>query len=173
MVFTSNREENTVGVFKHGKDQDLQKVKVGGRPNELAFDYTRNMLPAANVPKPDSRDRVTVSIVDAASGTMTADAAVSGRTRWAIFDPKAERFYVTLLNLARLSYLVPKTLTVYWDHTRFQRRGHMGWTSIAEGDVCSVLAMKVAFTRSTLNRKKCQNHQNLQDLLMPYSTIRS
>jgi len=36
VVFTSNRGENTVGVFDHGKDWGLDKIKVGGRPNGLA-----------------------------------------------------------------------------------------------------------------------------------------
>ncbi len=105
MVFTSNRGESTVSAFNHGKDQCLQKIRVGGRPNGLAFDYTRNTLLAANVPKPDSRDRVTVSIVDVASGTMTADVAVSGRTRWAVFDPNAERFYVNIADPSEIAIL--------------------------------------------------------------------
>jgi DNA-binding beta-propeller fold protein YncE len=82
MVFTSDRGENTVGVFNHGEDHDLQKIKVGGRPNGLAFDHSRNVLLAANVPKPTSKNAVTVSIVDVAKKTMTADVAVPGRTRW-------------------------------------------------------------------------------------------
>src|SRR3989442_4631282 len=49
----------------------------------------------------------------------------------------------------------------------------MDSTSTREGDVCSAHAMKVAFTRSTLHREKCQNHQDLQDPLMSYSTIQS
>jgi DNA-binding beta-propeller fold protein YncE len=96
IVFTSNRGENTVCVFDHGRDWGLQKIKVGGRPNGLAFDYSRNTLLAANVPKPSSKDPVTVSIVDVGNGTMTADLTVSGRTRWAVFDPETERFYVNI-----------------------------------------------------------------------------
>ena len=96
MVFTSNRGENTVGVFNHGNDRSLHKIKVGGRPNGLAFDYSSNMLLAANVPRPESRDDVTVSIVDVAKKIMTADVAVPGRTRWAVFDPDTERFYVNI-----------------------------------------------------------------------------
>jgi DNA-binding beta-propeller fold protein YncE len=96
MVFTSNRGENTVGVFNHGKDQDLQKIKVGGRPNGLAFDLSRNLLLGANVPKPNSGYPVTVSMVDVTTRTLTADITVPGRTRWAVFDPETERFYVNI-----------------------------------------------------------------------------
>jgi len=105
MVFTSNRGENTVGVFGHGKEQGLQKIKVGGRPNGLAFNHSSNMLLAANVPKPNSRDAVTVSIVDVAKKTMTADVAVPGRTRWAVFDPGTKRFYVNIADPSEIAVL--------------------------------------------------------------------
>ncbi len=108
MVFTSNRGENTVGVFNHGKDNSLHMIRVGGRPNGLAFDYSMNMLLAANIPKPDSRDPVTVSIVDVSSRTMTADVTVSGRTRWAVFDPDTERFYVNIADPSEIAVLDAK-----------------------------------------------------------------
>jgi len=108
LIFTSNRGENTVGVFSHGKDRGLRKIKVGGRPNGLAFDCSRNMLLAANVPKPDSRDRVTVSILDVANGTITADVVVSGRTRWAVFNPNAERFYSNIADPSEIAILDAK-----------------------------------------------------------------
>jgi DNA-binding beta-propeller fold protein YncE len=108
MVFTSNRGENTVGIFNHGKDRSLHKIKVGGRPNGLAFDALRNNLLAANVPKPNSQDPVTVSIVNVAEGVMTADVAVPGRTRWAVFDPELERFYVNIADPSEIAVLDAK-----------------------------------------------------------------
>jgi len=108
MVFTSNRGENTVGVFNHGKDRSLHKIKVGGRPNGLAFDALRNNLLAANVPKPNSQNPVTVSIVNVAKGIMTADVAVPGRTRWAVFDPETERFYVNIADPSEIAILDAK-----------------------------------------------------------------
>ena len=105
LVFTSNRGENTVGVFGHGEDQGLQKIKVGGRPNGLAFNHASNMLLAANVPKPNSKSAVTVSIVDVAKKTMTADVAVPGRTRWAVFDPDTKRFYVNIADPSEIAML--------------------------------------------------------------------
>jgi len=81
LVFTSNRGENTVGVFTHGKESRMEKVKVGGRPNGLAFDPSRGTLLAANVSKPSSTDPITVSIVDVKKKMMTANVIVPGRTR--------------------------------------------------------------------------------------------
>src|SRR5207249_4213371 len=49
VVFTSNRGDDTVAVFPEGDDAKLAKIKVGVRPNGLAFDPTRNLLLAANV----------------------------------------------------------------------------------------------------------------------------
>ena len=108
IVFTSNRGENTVGVFNHGKDHSLQKVGVGGRPNGLAFDYSRSTLLAANVAKPDTKDPVTVSIIDVPKKTMTADVVVSGRTRWAVFDHETERFYVNIADPSEIAILDAK-----------------------------------------------------------------
>jgi DNA-binding beta-propeller fold protein YncE len=108
MVFTANRGENTVGVFTYGKDRDLRKIKVGGRPNGLAFDHPRNILLAANVPRPNTKDQVTVSIVDVADGVMTADVAVPGRTRWTIFDPNTERFFVNIAEPSEIAILDAK-----------------------------------------------------------------
>ncbi len=108
IVFTSNRGENTVGAFNHGKDRSLHKIKVGGRPNGLAFDASTNSLLAANVPKPNSQDPVTISIVDVAKGVMTADVTVPGRTRWAVFDPDTERFYVNIADPSEIAIIDAK-----------------------------------------------------------------
>ena len=51
-VFTSNRGENTVGIFSPDDEAGLTKVPVGMRPNGLAYDATRNLLLAANVGDP-------------------------------------------------------------------------------------------------------------------------
>ena len=41
LVFTSNRGENTVGIFPADREEALIKVKVGQRPNGLAYDPGR------------------------------------------------------------------------------------------------------------------------------------
>src|SRR5215470_10342798 len=52
LAFTSNRGEDTVGIFPLGAEASLVKVPVGVRPNGLAFDPRRNVLVAANVGDP-------------------------------------------------------------------------------------------------------------------------
>jgi len=90
-------------VFNHGRDRDLTKIRVGGRPNGLAFDQSKNTLLAANVPRPDSKDPISVSIIDISKGIMTADVTVPGRTRWSVYDPKAERFYVNIADPSQIA----------------------------------------------------------------------
>jgi len=96
LVFTSNRAENTVGIFSPDREEALIKVKVGQRPNGLAYDAGRRLLLAANVGDPAKPGSFSVSLVDASARTMIADVPVSGRTRWVIFDGETESFYVNI-----------------------------------------------------------------------------
>lgn len=96
LVFTSNRGEDTIGVFAVGAEQNITKVKVGIRPNGLSFDPRRGLLLAANVGDPDIPNSFTVSIVDVERREMIHSIPVPGRTRWTIFDPAAECFYVNI-----------------------------------------------------------------------------
>src|SRR2546426_11861430 len=73
LVFTSNRGEKTVGVFPHGREGKLEKVKVGGFPNGLAFDPSRESLLAANVLRQDDPAPITLSIVEARKKILSAD----------------------------------------------------------------------------------------------------
>ena len=96
LVFTSNRGEKTVGVFPHRQETKLVKVKVGGDPNGLAFDPSQDNLLAANVSRADDPVPITSSIVNVKNNILTADILMPGRTRWAVFDRKAERFYINI-----------------------------------------------------------------------------
>jgi DNA-binding beta-propeller fold protein YncE len=117
-VFTSNRGEDTVGIFTpssfdghgpsspssfdgHGpsspsSEASVEKVAVGVRPNGLAYDLGRRRLLSANVGDPAVPGSCTVSIVDVAGRCRVADLPVAGRTRWTIFDPRADVFHVNI-----------------------------------------------------------------------------
>src|SRR5262245_47922687 len=49
LVFTSNRRENTVGIFAPDDGAGLARVAVGVGPNGLAYDPGSRLLLAANV----------------------------------------------------------------------------------------------------------------------------
>jgi DNA-binding beta-propeller fold protein YncE len=96
LVFTSNRGENTVGIFAPVDEPRVEKVAVGVRPNGLAYDARRGRLLAANVGDPNRPESFTVSIVDVAARRMIADLSVAGRTRWTVADTEAGVFYVNV-----------------------------------------------------------------------------
>jgi DNA-binding beta-propeller fold protein YncE len=96
LVFTSNRGEDTVGIFDPRDPRALAKVPVGRRPNGLAFDPVRRTLLVANVGDPADPASHTLSVVDIDRAVMSGSIPVAGRTRWAIYDPAADRFFVNV-----------------------------------------------------------------------------
>jgi DNA-binding beta-propeller fold protein YncE len=95
LVFTSNRGENTVGVFEAAAPAKVTKIGVGIKPNGLAYDAVRRRLLAANVGDPAVPGSHTVSLVDVDARRMTP-IPVPGRTRWTVHDPAAEVFHVNV-----------------------------------------------------------------------------
>jgi len=105
LVFTSNRTENTVGIFSPSQEEALIKVKVGLRPNGLAYDARRRLLLAANVGEPARPGFFTVSAVDVPTRAMIADVPVSGRTRWVVFDAETGCFYVNIADPPQIAVI--------------------------------------------------------------------
>jgi DNA-binding beta-propeller fold protein YncE len=102
LVFTSNRGENTVGVFSPDDEQNRVKIPVGVRPNGLAFDPPRGLVLAANVGSPEIPGSFTLSMVDIQRREMIHSIPVPGRTRWAVFDSQADVFYVNISDPAQI-----------------------------------------------------------------------
>jgi DNA-binding beta-propeller fold protein YncE len=100
LVFTSNRGENTVGIFAPDAEAALVKIPVGIGPNGLAYDPGRRLLLAANVGDPAQPGSTTVSLVDVGAHEVIAHVPVPGRTRWAMFDPHQEVFFVNIADPA-------------------------------------------------------------------------
>ena len=102
LVFTSNRGANTVSVFSLDARRDRFDVAVGMKPNGLAFDPARGLLVAANVGDFSIPSSYSVSVVDLARRERIAEVKVPGRTRWAIYDPAREMFFVNIAAPARI-----------------------------------------------------------------------
>jgi DNA-binding beta-propeller fold protein YncE len=102
LVFTSNRGENTIGVFAPGPNPQVTKVAVGMRPNGLAYDAKRRLVLAANVGDPTVPHSYTLSMIDLDAGSMRASIEVPGRTRWTVFDADAEVFYVNIMQPSQI-----------------------------------------------------------------------
>src|SRR6185436_14731827 len=58
----------------------------------------RRRLLSAHVGEP-----YTVSVIDVASGKRIADVPVAGRTRWTVFDPRADVFYVNIMEPSQIA----------------------------------------------------------------------
>lgn len=109
LVFTSNRGENTIGVFAPGPEPTVTKISVGMRPNGLAYDARRQLVLAANVGDPAVPRSYTLSMVDLDTRAMRASIEVPGRTRWAVFDPEAEAFYVNIMHPSQIVVVEART----------------------------------------------------------------
>jgi DNA-binding beta-propeller fold protein YncE len=102
LVVTSNRGENTIGIFTPGAHFHMVKVAVGLRPNGLAYDPARRLILVANVGDPSISSSHTLSIVGLDERAVLAQIAVPGRTRWAVYDPDSETFYVNVADPAQI-----------------------------------------------------------------------
>jgi DNA-binding beta-propeller fold protein YncE len=98
LVFTSNRGENTVGIFSPTQEKDPAKIQVGIGPNGLAYAVAQRLLLAANIGDPARRGSHTVSLVDVPNRSVVGTIPVPGRTRWAVFDEASGRFYVNIMD---------------------------------------------------------------------------
>ncbi|HEX8991348.1 MAG TPA: YncE family protein [Anaerolineales bacterium] len=96
LIFTSNRGDDTVGIIREDDLNHVTKVKVGVRPNGLSVDARRGLLLAANVGNPEIPGSHTLSVVDVQRLELIHSIPVAGRTRWAIFDPSSDSFYVNI-----------------------------------------------------------------------------
>ena len=96
LVFTSNRGEDTIGIFRPDDVASVDKIGVGVRPNGLAYDPRRARLLAAHVGDPAIPGSCTVSIVDIHARKRIADIPMAGRTRWTVYDPVADVFHVNI-----------------------------------------------------------------------------
>ncbi|MBI2737347.1 MAG: YncE family protein [Rhodospirillales bacterium] len=102
LVFTSNRGENTIGIFTPGADPAVTKVAVGERPNGLSYDARRRLVLAANVGDPSVPRSYTLSVVDLDSRALRSSIEVPGRTRWTVFDADAQAFYVNIMQPSQI-----------------------------------------------------------------------
>lgn len=107
LVFTSNRGENTVGLFTIADAPQVEKVVVGIRPNGLAYDPGRARLLVAHVGDSAIPGSWTVSLLDVRASKRIADVPVAGRTRWAIYDPAGDVFHVNIADPPQIAVVEP------------------------------------------------------------------
>jgi len=102
LIITSNRAENTIAIFSPDVRPEVSKVAVGMRPNGLAYDHARRQILVANVGDPALSGSHTLTVVAVDERAVRAEIPVLGRTRWAMFDPEAQVFYVNIADPAQI-----------------------------------------------------------------------
>ena len=102
LIIASNRAENTVAIFPPGPDPQVSKVTVGVRPNGLAYDHGRRQALVANVGDPSVPGSHSLTVVSLDDRAVRAEITVPGRTRWAVYDPDAQAFYVNIADPAQI-----------------------------------------------------------------------
>jgi DNA-binding beta-propeller fold protein YncE len=108
LVFSSNRAADTIGIFTPGPDPSVRKVAVGVRPNGLAYDHRRQLVLAANVGDPAVAGSHTLSMIDLAKDERRTEIAVRGRTRWAVYAPEEDLFFVNIMDPAEIVVVDPR-----------------------------------------------------------------
>ena len=103
LVITSNRAENTIGIFAPTPSPTVSKVAVGIRPNGLAYDQDRKQILVANVGDSSAPRSHTLTMVAADERVVRSEIPVSGRTRWVVYDPEAKAFYVNIADPAEIA----------------------------------------------------------------------
>jgi DNA-binding beta-propeller fold protein YncE len=96
LIIASNRSENTIGIFAPGPEPEVTKVAVGVQPNGLAFDAKRRVIVVANLGDPAIPGSYTLSVVDLDARLMHTEIPVAGPTRWTLYDPDADAYYVNI-----------------------------------------------------------------------------
>jgi DNA-binding beta-propeller fold protein YncE len=110
LIFSSNRGANTIGVFAPGPDPSVRRFDVGVRPNGLAYDHSRQLVLAANVGDPAVPGSHTLSMIDLANGGRRTEIAVSGRTRWTVYAPEEDLFFVNIMEPSEIAVVDPRQL---------------------------------------------------------------
>src|SRR5258708_5864437 len=108
LIFSSNRAANTIGVFAPGPNPKVRIIDVGHGPNGLAYDPGRQIVLAANVGDPALPGSHTLSMIDLAHDARRTEIAVRGSTRWTVFDPGPQLFYVNIAQSAEIVVVDPR-----------------------------------------------------------------
>ena len=103
LVFSSNRGENTIGVFAPGPEPGgAEDRRSACGPTAWPTIPRRRLVLAANVGDPAVRRVPHLSMVSLdRRRDDRASRRCRGRTRWAVYDPEAERFYVNIAEPGR------------------------------------------------------------------------
>src|SRR5881409_1750132 len=126
LLFTANRNENTVSIFAAGKEQQTARLSVGIRPNGLAFDPSRGLLLVANVGDPEIGNSSSISMIDVSQKAVIETVVLPGRPRWAVYDEPTAAFYVNIADPPLIVEIDAKTPSKMRERYKMPAKGPHG-----------------------------------------------
>ena len=108
MLFAAARFTGEVLVVDPDRLEVVRRIKVGPRPNGLAFDAGRGHLLVADVDPTDQAAR----LVDVSTGRLVALISLPGRPRWCVYEPTTDRFLVNIREPASVAVLAGGSATL-------------------------------------------------------------
>ena len=155
LILSSNRAANTIGVFAPGPNPSVRIIDVGRGPNGLAYDPRRQIVLAANVGDPAVPGSHTLSMIDLAHDARRSEIAVRGRTRWTVFDPGPELFYVNIAQPAEIVVVDPRQPDRIARSFSVPHAGPHGLDLDGATGACSAPAMPACSSPWTRDRARC------------------
>lgn len=113
LVFAAARGAGTILIIQANTSTVVGELRVGPRPNGLAWDPDHQQLLVADVHENTAR------LLDpsrSAGGAVLATVALPGRPRWAAYDPQAQRYLVNIREPACVAVLAAQSakLVAQW-----------------------------------------------------------
>ena len=104
LLFTSDRGDARVSVFRCSDEELLGRVVVGSHPNGLAYDPARRRLYSFNLGDPPGVG-CTASVVDVEMMRVIATVPLAGRPRWAVYDGERDAVYANIREPAEIAVI--------------------------------------------------------------------
>lgn len=104
LLFSSDRGCARASIYRCSDETLLGRVRVGERPNGLAYDLTRRRLFVFNIGDPPGVN-CTVSVISVDEMQVIATIPLPGRPRWAVYDPSTGQVYANIQKPAEIVVL--------------------------------------------------------------------
>lgn len=103
LLFTTNRGNDTASVFRLPEETPVLRFATGARPNGIAYDPGRNLLAVAGVGDAPTGRPPTVELFDLGAARSRGRLELPGRTRWILYHPPTEEFWVNVADPPRIT----------------------------------------------------------------------
>jgi|SRR5919106_1104863 DNA-binding beta-propeller fold protein YncE len=111
LLFSSDRGCARASIYRCSDERLLGRVRVGDRPNGLAYDSTRRHLFVFNIGDPPGVN-CTISVIAVDEMRVIATIPLPGRPRWAVYDPATEHVYANIQKPAEIVVLAAADLKI-------------------------------------------------------------